>query len=968
MSYLSFVHRAARRPLAVVLSVAFVVALTAVACAPERKAETPSAESGVAGAAAAAAESVVQTQSALTILGGDVWARFGDAPYEDAVDGDELVEGDTVRTGADSYAVLTFANGAIVELEPESEITIEALHFDVNGDFTLLLRQEEGESWHVVENTLTPNSRYEVATDDMTTSVEGTSFRVATTKGSSTGVVVAAPAKVPATVINAIRGSSTPTASLPSTQRATAVATTTGKVNAAPARAAVVTKPVVPAPAPRPKTAAPAAPVRAPVKAPAAPAAARPAVPAQPAPAQPAQPARPAQPPAGQPQSAAAQRAYTPPKAPSALPPKIVPPGTAPQQAQPNVAAAPRAIAASVQIPAGQASHVQQLAFGGPVAAPGGPPAQQARPAAPPPGPPVKFPDPPVTVKITLDGTPGSATVTDPKGRALGVDNGKAVNYIPGSTVAVENGRLVMTVPNVEPGRVSTVIKDAHANAAAAAADKNLNVYNIQTEVFASGVGQVANMVESRPVSTDGTVKGGVAVTSLGLVALPQNDAQAFYGAKLATLPDLPKGTALDITKVAAPPSIVTPIMSQQASQTLPAGMNAGDVAKVVAGMSSGGFQAFQAPAAGAGGAPAGVGGPPAGVGGPPAGIPAGLAADAAAAMAKFSAFTQAPPIGSFGAPQGMVLETINGVLQGYDPRQTGGLVPPGFAGGPPAGTQGGPPAGIQLGPPAGVQGGPPAGVSGGPPAGVPGGLPGGALGGPPAGITIPGGTGQGGAIQIPTGATDVSNYIQQLMPPGVTIPSVAGLAGVAGSGFNPFASIGMPPSGVGGPAPGIAGGPPAGAPQGPPSGTAGGPPSGIIGGPPAGMPQGPPADVPQRPPESLPGAPPAGVPSGMPAIPSGMPALPGEMPAVPSGMPAIPSGMPAIPSGMPALPSGMPAIPSGMPALPSGMPAIPSGAPPGGVPEAPPAAAPAPVPQAPPAAAPAPVPQAPPAGIPRFP
>jgi len=909
MSYLSSAHRtagrAARRPLGIVLSVAFVVALTAAACAPEQKAETPSAEPGVGGAAAAAAGSVVQTPSTLTILAGDVWTRFGDAPYEDAVDGDELVEGDTVRTDEDSYAVLTFANGAIVELEPESEITIEALHFDLSGDFTLLLRQEEGESWHVVENVLTPSSRYEVATDDLTTSVEGTSFRVATARGSNTGGVVAAPgSKVPATVATAVRASSTSGATLASGQRATAVATTTGRVNAAPARAPIVTKSAVAVPAPKPKTAAPPAPARAPAKAPAPPAAAQPR-PAQPQPpaAQPQPPqAQPQRPPAGQPPSAAAQRAYTPPKVPAALPPKIVPPAAAPQL---NVPAALRAIAASVQIPAGQVTHVQQLAFGGALAAPGGPPAlgpgpgappaQQARPAAPPPGPPVKFPDPPVTVKITLDGTPGSATVTDPKGRALGVNNGKPVNYIPGSTVAVENGRLVMTVPNVEPGRVSTVIKDAHANAAAAAADKNLNVFNIQTEVFASGVGQVANMVESRPVSADGTVKGGVAVTQLGLVALPQSDAQAFYGAKLASLPDLPKGTALDITKVAAPPSIVTPVMSQQVSQTLPAGMNAGDVSKLAANMSNGGFQAFQAPAAGAGGVPAGAAGPPAGVpGGPPAGVPAGLPADAAAAMAKFSAFTQAPPIGSFGAPQGMLLETINGVLQGYDPRQTGGQIPPGFTGGPPAGTQGGVPAGVQLGPPAGAQGGPPAGVSG--------------------------GTQQSGTIQIPTGVTDVSKHIQQFLPSGVTIPNVAGLTGAAGGGFDPFAGaagggpppgIGTPPSGAGGPPSGTAGGPPARVPQGPPAGVPQGPPAGVPAGPPAGLPAGPPAGVPGAP--SV-GAPPAAIPAGPPAgIPVAPPAgAPGAAPggAPPAGAPQIPQG-PTVPQG-PTGPQGPVTPPAG--------------------------------------------------------
>ncbi len=583
-------RRGASRWWAISLSVAFVVAL---ACTPEKKTETPSAEPGVAGVAAAAA---IATPASLTILAGDVWTRLGDAGYVGAVDGDELVEGDTVRTGADSYAVLGFANGASIELEPGTELTIEALHFEPNGDFVLLLRQEEGESWHVVEGTLTASARYEVATDDLTLAVSGGSFRVATAKGSSAGQT----ANVPATVATALRAGSPSIASLPSGQRATAVATANGSVGAGLARARLATKPAAPVPAPT------------------TPAASRPA-------------------------RTAAQRGSTAPKPSSGLPARA---------------------AASVQIGTGEVTYVSQPALGSSVAPSGRAGLAAPWPAPPLPGAPFKYPDPPATVVITLDGTPGTAAAVDGKGRTVGVNGGKTVSYIPGATVTVTGGRLVLTIPNVEPGRISTVVKEARINAAAIAADKNINTFNIQTEVIAAGVGRVANMIESRPVGADGTVKGGLAITSLGIVALPQSDAQAFYGAKLATLPNLPQGAQLTVTNVPTGPTLVTPDMSRTSSATLPVGMTAGDVTRIAAAMSTGGFVAFQAPIV-------------------PltrdiqGGVPPQTPADAAAMLARFTAFTQAPPNGSFGPPPSGPIGSLGaGIVGGPPPAAPSGPVP----------------------------------------------------------------------------------------------------------------------------------------------------------------------------------------------------------------------------------------------------------------------------------------------------
>ncbi|HUG06326.1 MAG TPA: FecR family protein, partial [Candidatus Limnocylindria bacterium] len=124
----------------------------------------------------------LQPAAILTVISGSVLARFGAAGFSTALDGTVLYVGTTIRTSADSRAVITLFEGSTVELEPASDITIEAA--DTRDGATIVrLAQTLGRSWHVVTHLTNADSRYEVRTPAATASVRGTSFEVAVEDG-----------------------------------------------------------------------------------------------------------------------------------------------------------------------------------------------------------------------------------------------------------------------------------------------------------------------------------------------------------------------------------------------------------------------------------------------------------------------------------------------------------------------------------------------------------------------------------------------------------------------------------------------------------------------------------------------------------------------------------------------------------------------------------------------------------------
>ena len=114
----------------------------------------------------------------LTVISGIVTVRHGNGDFGPVDDGSVLGPTDTVRTGADARAVLTYFEGSTVEIEPNSELTIDQAHANPNGSTIILMTQTVGQTWHVVTHLVNSDSRYEVHTTAATASVRGTAFQV----------------------------------------------------------------------------------------------------------------------------------------------------------------------------------------------------------------------------------------------------------------------------------------------------------------------------------------------------------------------------------------------------------------------------------------------------------------------------------------------------------------------------------------------------------------------------------------------------------------------------------------------------------------------------------------------------------------------------------------------------------------------------------------------------------------------
>ena len=327
------------------------------------------------------------SSSSLEVLDGVVALSHDGQTFAMGHDGDLVQQGDVVRTGTDSHAVLTFYDGSTIEVEPDSELIVETLEATSAGDILMTMRQTFGRSWHVVSRALTANSKYEVRTPTATATVRGTAFLVRVDESGRTNIQ-----------------------------------TTDGLVHAI-------------------------------------------------------------------------------------------------------------AGGFEVEVPPGFETNVDV----------GGTP-----PDAPTPAPP-----PSATVRIVIDATP-NAIVVDPYGRAVGLLNGLPIRYVPGSTITLVDGKLVITIPNPSLGRLDTHVQPADPT-------KTSVEVNVQVEVGGTVVG---NVVETRTIGSSGIAKGGVVITTAGTFIVPDEDASKTRDPRIGRLPPPPPaGFTVPFTPVrtAAPTPIVTP-------------------------------------------------------------------------------------------------------------------------------------------------------------------------------------------------------------------------------------------------------------------------------------------------------------------------------------------------------------------------------------------------------------------------
>lgn len=89
-----------------------------------------------------------------------------------------LAEGDSIRTDATGQALLTFFTGDETEVAPNTELKIEVMQGEANGDNQIQLNVLVGQVTNRIDRTLNTNSRYEVKTPSADAAVRGTIYTV----------------------------------------------------------------------------------------------------------------------------------------------------------------------------------------------------------------------------------------------------------------------------------------------------------------------------------------------------------------------------------------------------------------------------------------------------------------------------------------------------------------------------------------------------------------------------------------------------------------------------------------------------------------------------------------------------------------------------------------------------------------------------------------------------------------------
>src|SRR5207253_2895732 len=119
------------------------------------------------------------------------------------------------------------------------------------------------------------------------------------------------------------------------------------------------------------------------------------------------------------------------------------------------------------------------------------------------------------------------AFVVNAAGQAAGTKEGATLRYIPGSEIAQDNGRVVVTIPGSDAGRFSSIV-----------APKG-DVAQVRIATVLNQGGNATTVTETRPVE-NGAAKGGVTVTGTTIVMLSDSAAKAATAPIVASAPPSP--------------------------------------------------------------------------------------------------------------------------------------------------------------------------------------------------------------------------------------------------------------------------------------------------------------------------------------------------------------------------------------------------------------------------------------------
>ena len=129
----------------------------------------------------------------LNIGGGTVQVRAkGSDAFQPGTAEQSLHEGDTVRTGPDGRASITYFDGSVTRLDYGSTFTLTTLETLENDDGSKVIEgeQDQGNSYNRVAELTDSESRFEVETPTATASVQGTVYALIVENGATTVAVI----------------------------------------------------------------------------------------------------------------------------------------------------------------------------------------------------------------------------------------------------------------------------------------------------------------------------------------------------------------------------------------------------------------------------------------------------------------------------------------------------------------------------------------------------------------------------------------------------------------------------------------------------------------------------------------------------------------------------------------------------------------------------------------------------------
>ena len=163
------------------LSLMIIVLIVAAAVGCGKKATetpTPTATSTATATATVPAGPTGETGT-LSGVEGDVQVlRSGASAWIAATSGMRIGTGDGLKTGSNGYVLITFFDGSVMEVEANSEISVEELSKTSGGSTTVRINQVLGNTINHVENLVDSSSNYEVETRAGSAVVRGTLYNI----------------------------------------------------------------------------------------------------------------------------------------------------------------------------------------------------------------------------------------------------------------------------------------------------------------------------------------------------------------------------------------------------------------------------------------------------------------------------------------------------------------------------------------------------------------------------------------------------------------------------------------------------------------------------------------------------------------------------------------------------------------------------------------------------------------------